>query len=108
LREQMQKLILGPLRAVTERLASPVLIIVDSLDECDNEHLVVELINLLAQLMRQTPHPFRLLITSRIESHIQDTFREPSIVPMTLSLQLANFDAEEDIRSFMAHAFNQI
>ncbi|KAH7908678.1 hypothetical protein BJ138DRAFT_1012332, partial [Hygrophoropsis aurantiaca] len=108
LREQMQKLVLGPLCAMTEHPASPVLIVVDSLDECDNEHPVVELINLLVQLIRQSPHPCRLLITSRIESHIQDTFREPSIVPMTLSLQLATFDAEEDIRSFMVHAFDKI
>ncbi|KAH7905065.1 hypothetical protein BJ138DRAFT_821777, partial [Hygrophoropsis aurantiaca] len=43
LREQMQKLVLGPLCAMTERPTSPVLIIIDSLDECDNERLVVEL-----------------------------------------------------------------
>ncbi|KAH7909837.1 hypothetical protein BJ138DRAFT_1010038, partial [Hygrophoropsis aurantiaca] len=107
LHKQMQALVLGPLCAMTERPASPVLLVVDSLDECDNE-LVVELITLLAQLIRQCPHPFRLLFTSRIESHIQDTFREPSILSMTLTLRLANFDAEKDIRSFMAHAFDAI
>ncbi|KAH7908312.1 hypothetical protein BJ138DRAFT_987240, partial [Hygrophoropsis aurantiaca] len=108
LREQMQKLVLGPLCAMTERPTSPILIIIDSLDECDNERLVVELVSLLAQLMRQCPHPLRLLLTSRVESHIRDTFREPSILSMTLPLELATFDAEEDIRSFMAYAFDKI
>ncbi|KAH7903037.1 hypothetical protein BJ138DRAFT_219345, partial [Hygrophoropsis aurantiaca] len=89
LHKQMQALVLGPLCAMTERPASPVLLLVDSLDERDNE-LIVELITLLAQLIHQCPHPFRLLFTSRIESHIQDTFRE------------------KDIRSFMAHAFDAI
>ncbi|KAH7904088.1 hypothetical protein BJ138DRAFT_1186624 [Hygrophoropsis aurantiaca] len=108
LREQMQKLVLGPLCSMTERPESPVLIVVDSLDECDNEGLVVELIALLDQLLRQCPHPFRLLLTSWIEPHIQNAFREPSIFAMTLFLELATFDAQEDIRSFMAHAFNNI
>ncbi|KAH7907480.1 hypothetical protein BJ138DRAFT_1014441, partial [Hygrophoropsis aurantiaca] len=108
LREQLQKLVLGPLCAMTERPVSPVLIIIDALDECENERLVVELISLLAQLIRQCPHPLRLLLTSRVESHIRDTFREASILSMTLHLELATFDAEEDIRLFMTYAFDKI
>ncbi|KAH7925764.1 WD40 repeat-like protein [Leucogyrophana mollusca] len=108
LREQMQKLLLAPLCAIEEKFTSPILIVVDSLDECDNEQLVAELISLLTQLLRQCPHPFRLLLTSRVESHIRDKFREPEIAPMIYSLELRAFDAEEDIRSFMAHTFDVI
>ncbi|KAH7910769.1 hypothetical protein BJ138DRAFT_69979 [Hygrophoropsis aurantiaca] len=108
LREQMKKLVLEPLCAMTERPAFPVFIVIDSLDECDNEHLVIELITLLAQLIRESPQPFRLLFASRSESHIQKAFREPSILSMTLFLELVTFDAKEDIRLFMVRAFDGI
>ncbi|KAH7925768.1 WD40 repeat-like protein [Leucogyrophana mollusca] len=108
LREQMQKLLLAPLKAANAHFTSPMLMVIDSLDECDNERLAAELISLLARLIRECPIPLRILITSRAESHIRAKFRDPDVLPIAYLLELQAFDAEEDIRSFLRHSFNVI
>ncbi|KAF9220801.1 hypothetical protein BS17DRAFT_847921 [Gyrodon lividus] len=55
LREQMEKLLLQPLSSGLHPPASPLLIIVDALDECDDPRLVSELVSLLVQLLRDSP-----------------------------------------------------
>jgi hypothetical protein len=106
LREQMEKLLLGPLSTATETPDAPLLIVVDALDECDDESLVSELIALLAILPRNTPLPLRLLITSRSEPWLQSQFRQPAISALTLPLEIHTFSAEADIRSCLRHALN--
>ncbi|KIJ08710.1 hypothetical protein PAXINDRAFT_172813 [Paxillus involutus ATCC 200175] len=108
LREQMQKLLLEPLSSGLELLESPLLIIVDALDECDDPRLVSELVSLLAQLLRDSPVPFHLLITSRAEPSLQAQFRQPDIAPLTVPLEMHTFDAEDDIRSFLQHALDEV
>ncbi|KAH7927519.1 WD40 repeat-like protein [Leucogyrophana mollusca] len=108
LSEQMQKLLLVPLSGVEESPSLPALIVVDSLDECHNEVLVAELITQLARLIRECQYPLRILLTSRTESHIGDKFHEPEICSMTYPLELLAFDPEEDIRTFLMHAFNAV
>ncbi|KAH7914877.1 hypothetical protein BJ138DRAFT_999002 [Hygrophoropsis aurantiaca] len=108
LREQMQKLLLEPLKTTNAKFTAPVLMVVDSLDECDNEKLVAELISLLTQLTRGCPFALRILVTSRAESHIRAKFREQDILALTYSLELQTFDSEEDIRSFLRHAFGVV
>ncbi|KAH7915633.1 hypothetical protein BJ138DRAFT_997421 [Hygrophoropsis aurantiaca] len=108
LREQMQKLLAEPLKTTNVKFTSPVLMVVDSLDECDNEKLVAELISLLTQLTHGCPFTLRILLTSRAESHIRAKFRERDILALTYSLELQAFDAEEDIRSFLRHAFEVV
>ena len=47
LREQLHRLLLEPLCSGIEPPCSPLLLIVDALDECDDPRLVVELASLL-------------------------------------------------------------
>ncbi|KAH7921578.1 WD40 repeat-like protein [Leucogyrophana mollusca] len=108
LREQMHKLLLAPLRAVKTQFTYPVLMVIDSLDECDNERHVVELISLLSQLTCECPFALRVLITSRAESHIRAKFRDPEVLRNTYLLELQAFDAEEDIKAFLRHSFGII
>ncbi|KIJ63807.1 hypothetical protein HYDPIDRAFT_29157 [Hydnomerulius pinastri MD-312] len=108
LREQMQKLLLEPLSSVQESLGAPLLIVVDALDECDDPRLVVELVSLLAHLIRNTSLPLRLLITSRSESWLQSHFYEPRIAPLTVALEIHAFSAEDDIRSFLHHSLDEV
>jgi hypothetical protein len=98
LREQMEKLLLGPLSTATETPDAPLLIVVDALDECDDESLVSELIALLALLPRKTSLPLRLLITSRPKPWLQSRFRRVDISTLTLPLEILAFSAEADIR----------
>ncbi|KAG9311570.1 hypothetical protein JVU11DRAFT_7778 [Chiua virens] len=108
LREQMLKLLLEPLSSGLDRLESPLLVIVDALDECDDPQLVVELVSLLIQLVRASPLPLRLLITSRPEPWLQLHFRQPDIASVTLVLEIESFGVEDDIRSFLQHALSQV
>ncbi|KAH7926348.1 WD40 repeat-like protein [Leucogyrophana mollusca] len=105
LREQMLKLLLAPLRTLKTQFPSPVLIVVDSLDECDNERLVSEVISLIPQLIRGCPFPLRVLMTSRAEPYLRATFREPDLSVITYLLELHTFDAQEDIRLFLRNSF---
>ena len=106
LREQMEKLLLGPLSTATETPNAPLLIIVDALDECDDESLVSELVTLFAILPRNTPLPLRLLITSRSEPWLYSRFRRPDVSTLTLHLGIHAFDAEADIRLFLRRALD--
>ncbi|KAI9568724.1 hypothetical protein HD554DRAFT_2097581 [Boletus coccyginus] len=106
LREQMEKLLLGPLSTATETPGAPLLIVVDALDECDDESLVSELVTLLALLPRKTSLPLRLLITSRSEPWLQSQFHRPDISALTLPLEIHAFSAEADIRSFLRRALD--
>ena len=106
LREQMEKLLLGPLSTATETPNASLLIVVDALDECDDESLVSELVTLLALLPCKTSLPLRLLITSRSEPWLQSQFHRPDISTLTLSLEIHAFSAEADIRTFLRHALD--
>lgn len=108
LREQMQKLLLEPLVGGLEQPTSPFLVIIDALDECDDPRLVVELVSLLIQLIRSSPLPLRLLITSRPEPWLQAHFRRPDVASIALTLEIESFSVEDDIRSFLQHALSQV
>lgn len=108
LREQMQKLLLEPLSSGLKHAGSPFLVIVDALDECDDARLVVELVSLLVQLVRSSPLPLRLLITSRPEPWLQAHFRQPDVTSITIALEIESFTVEDDIRSFLQYALNQV
>ena len=106
LREQMEKLLLEPLSTATETPDTPLLIVIDALDECDDESLVSELVTLLALLPLKAPLPLRLLITSRPEPWLESRFHRPEISSLTLPLDIHAFSAEADIRSFLRHALD--
>ncbi|KAI9457911.1 hypothetical protein HD554DRAFT_2042204 [Boletus coccyginus] len=108
LREQMQKLLLEPLSSGLEQPGSSFLIVVDALDECDDPRLVVELVSLLIQLVRNSPLPLGLLITSRPEPWLQAHFRQQDVASITLTLEIESFNVEDDIRRFLQHALNQV
>ena len=108
LREQMEKLLLEPLSTVTETPDGFLLIILDALDECDDESLASELVTLLTSLPSRTPLPLRLLITSRPEPWLQSRFHRPEISSLTLPLDIHTFSAEDDIRTFLRHALDDI
>ncbi|KIL59903.1 hypothetical protein M378DRAFT_168659, partial [Amanita muscaria Koide BX008] len=61
--DQLQVLILDPLRSIVQSRARPILVIVDALDECDEDD-VSAVVEGLSQLVRDLPS-FKVILTTR-------------------------------------------
>ena len=105
LRDQIENLIVGPILTTRGSIAS-MIVVIDGLDECSDETLLQELIQLL--VITTTRLPFRFLFTSRPESHIQQTFGSLSTKPKTYFLSLRDFSADHDIRNYLQRHLSQI
>ncbi|KIL57251.1 hypothetical protein M378DRAFT_47050, partial [Amanita muscaria Koide BX008] len=68
--EQLQVLILDPLRSIVKSRARPVLVVVDALDECDGDD-VSAVVEGLSQLVRELPS-FKLILTTRPLPYLDD------------------------------------
>ena len=95
---QMEKLIVGPLKAT--RIQT--LIIIDALDECKDKEPASAILSILSCYMNQTPN-VKFFITGRPESRIRSGFRLESLAPITEVLKLHEVKAEavdRDIQLF--------
>ncbi|KAG7414058.1 Vegetative incompatibility protein HET-E-1 [Fusarium oxysporum f. sp. rapae] len=109
-REQFQKLIQEPLSEATAlaKVLSPVVIVIDALDECDQEADIRLLINIFSQA--KVPRPqFRIFLTSRPElpirlgfSDIQGSYQD--LVLHSIPSQIV----EHDIIVFLNDEFEKI
>jgi len=100
---QFQKLIIGPIRAASNAIPSfpAVIIVIDALDECDDKVLMQEFIEGVIRTFQENHGlPLRLIITSRVEEHIQETLETPAALSVVHRLSLPDFDARPDIRAF--------
>ncbi|KAF7362955.1 WD40 repeat-like protein [Mycena venus] len=76
---QLQNLIVQPCKSpLNPRCESPILLI-DGLDECEGENIQQELLRLISNAVHENPGVLRILIASRPEPHIRETFERPSI-----------------------------
>jgi len=80
---QMEKLIVGPLKAAN----IPTLIIVDALDECKDEEPASAILSILSRHVDKIPN-VKFFITGRPEPRIRSGFRLESLVPITEVLKL--------------------
>ena len=104
---QFRKLILDPILTIKERLP-PMIIVLDALDECSDEGLLVGVIRLLGDTFAAHRLPCRFLLTSRPEEHIRNAFARPIPRSKTYSLALQDFSARDDIRAFLQLQFTDI
>ena len=97
---QFKKLIYQPLLAIAH-LISPMVVIVDALDACEDRNGVVKLIEIITAAVLD-PHkfPLRFFFTSRLEDHIKEKFEEQPTGLKTCRLALEDFrrfdETEED------------
>ncbi|KIM88218.1 hypothetical protein PILCRDRAFT_62507, partial [Piloderma croceum F 1598] len=105
--DQFRKLILDPILAIGEPLPT-MIIVLDALDECSDEDVLVGVIRLLGNTFAAHRLPFRFLLTSRPEEHIRKTFARPMTRSKTYSLALQDFPAHDDIRAFLQLQFVDI
>ena len=99
---QFQKLIIEPIRVVSNATPSSLaqIIVIDALDECDDKQLMREFIEGVIRTFQDTHGlPLRVIITSRVESHIQEALETPAALSIVHRLSLSDFDARADIRT---------
>jgi hypothetical protein len=95
---QMEKLIVGPLKAARIRT----LIIIDALDECKDEEPASALLSILSRYMDEIPN-VKFFITGRPEPRIRSGFRLKSLRPVTEVLKLHDVErssVDNDIKRF--------
>ena len=80
---QMEKLLVGPLKATT----IPTLIIIDALDECKDKEPASAILSILSRYVVQIPN-VKFFITGRPEPRIRSGFRLESLSPITEVLKL--------------------
>lgn len=106
--EQARNLLQEPIVSSMVSFPHPVLIVVDSLDECDDVKMANEIVCLLAGILRHCRWPLKVLFTSRAEPHIVQTFQHSELRNMTGSIRLQDFGVDDDIRAYLRHSFEGI
>ncbi|TEB28936.1 hypothetical protein FA13DRAFT_681566 [Coprinellus micaceus] len=105
-RKQMEELVYGPIqRAFADSpKEGPVIIVIDGLDECEDRDEVEEFIDhLLEYFDERSPLNFRLIISSRIEEHIQSRLETQAVQIENL----ANHLLGDDILTFLTVTFSR-
>jgi len=95
---QMEKLIIGPLKATS----IPILIIIDALDECKDEEPASAILSILSRCVDKIPKA-KFFITGRPEAPIRSGFRLRSLLPIKEVLKLHEVKPERvdnDIKQF--------
>ena len=110
LRYQFQKLMIEPMLSASNFMGprKPV-VVIDGLDECDDKGLTAEFIEVIISAFKDNSTlPFRIIITSRVEQHIQRKFGTSAACSVVLHKSLHGFDARPDIRVFFKSSFATI
>jgi len=110
---QLSKLIIEPLdQLVSAGIifdASPLVIIIDGLDECEGKDVQAGIVKSLASAFHRTSFRIRILIASRPEVNLQSTFNSSSVHPCLTRLALSDeYSSEEDIYQFLEDSFEKI
>jgi len=103
---QMEKLIVGPFRA----MKAPTLIVIDALDECQDNEPASALLSILSRYVNNIPQ-VKFLITGRPELRIRSGFRLKSLQPHTEVFKLHEVEptsVDSDIKLFLKTRFANI
>ncbi|EMD35807.1 hypothetical protein CERSUDRAFT_96032 [Gelatoporia subvermispora B] len=106
LREQMEKLIISPLKDIPAH-HPPIVLILDALDECIRED-IISLLPLLRRL-DEIAFPLRMIITTRPEEFITDGLKTAALGTSMERFDLKDIsdqEVDDDIRRFFAYHFN--
>lgn len=106
LAEQFEKLLIVPL-SNSEWEAKPLVLILDALDECGTAGERKGLLDVFTDNSRQLPAPIRIIITSRPDSDICDTFKSHEHI-IAYELNITSQANSNDILKYFQHSFSQI
>ncbi|KAJ7093810.1 hypothetical protein C8R44DRAFT_718714 [Mycena epipterygia] len=99
---QLRKLIVEPCQLLPD--APNLILLIDGLDECENDSAQLEILRLLRNTARDHPRRFRILIASRPEPHIRETFQSFNGLVDFVNVE----QSFEDIRRYLCGKFARI
>jgi len=110
---QLSKLIIEPLEQLFSAGLifdiSPLVIIIDGLDECQGGDVQSGIVKSLVAAFRHSSLRIRILVASRPEVHLQSTFNPTAIQPHVSRLALSDeYSPEEDTYRFLEDSFDKI
>jgi len=110
---QLSKLVIEPLEQLFSAGIifdiSPLVIIIDGLDECQGGDVQSGIVKSLVAAFRHSSLRIRILISSRPEVHLQSTFNPTSMQPNLSRLALSDeYSPDEDIYRFLEDSFDKI
>jgi hypothetical protein len=109
LREQFEKLILQPLFTLKQRPKTPMVIVIDALDECDREDDIQVILHLLPQVQKSSSQQLRFLLTSRPVLPIKLGFeRIPNHYHDLILHEIPNQVIEHDISLYIKDRFSKL
>ncbi|KAF8154770.1 hypothetical protein B0H34DRAFT_752853 [Crassisporium funariophilum] len=120
LETQVESLVIQPLHLAFQACALlpaqdrprwPKLIIIDGLDECNDENIQVRILRVLSDCLVRTHNlpPLRILIASRPEHHLRNSFDLGNLNHFSSRLALDDsFHPDDDIRLFLQDKFTHI
>ncbi|CAE6425532.1 unnamed protein product [Rhizoctonia solani] len=98
--QRYQGLIEKPLQELRDLNISPLVIVIDALDECGTPNSRQKLLGHLREMSRLVPW-LGLIVTSRPTPEIQGFFQNTHNAAYTIPIDLQNFDASPDIYKFI-------
>jgi NACHT domain len=110
-RRQFQQLILEPIFRIKDSFSSPIVVVLDALDECEEEAAVSHVIQLLASELKNRNIPLKFFVTSRPETHIRFIFQSPQTGSNTHQFVLHDVEpshVQHDIQAFVQHELRRI
>ncbi|KAG8916071.1 hypothetical protein FRC02_004241, partial [Tulasnella sp. 418] len=107
--KQLKKLVVEPLKTVKkDTTSSPIILVLDALDECANEDQITEMIFLLSTALQDLqPHvDLKVMVTGRPETHIQGQFTRPGMEIVSNISKLHDIEksiVRGDINLYLSH-----
>ncbi|KAJ6526053.1 hypothetical protein B0H19DRAFT_1197759 [Mycena capillaripes] len=102
---QLQELVVEPCQSVAETDLVPILLI-DGLDECESPEIQQHVLQSIGNAFRERRLPFKILIASRPEPHIQETFQGSHLKGLYHTLPLNQ--SFEDVEHYLRDEFARI
>ena len=99
---QWEEFLLGPLDAVSKAVDTPVLIVIDGLDESDDAHFQEQILRMLVSTpLKPLPKNFRIIVTSRPLEGITNALLNASHVRRISMDDIPNVSTERDIQRYI-------
>ena len=106
--DQLKRLIIEPIRLLPIPL-SPIIIIIDGLDECDGFDSQRDILTLIGQVTMDPSVAIRFIIASRPEHQVCIMFNKEPLFSRTRRLVLdEEYDSATDIQNYLMEKFKEI